>query len=107
MTDAPHYPHTHARAQPDSGEAPVTRKYQQTTGFGSAIGVFLALMVLFVLAAGVAQLAVHDDRDVGVRDPVTEAPRAPPVEEDVVPAQPAPPADGNPAGQVSPDAVTP
>jgi hypothetical protein len=38
---------------------------------------------------------------------VDEAPAAPAVTQDQAPAQPSPPADGNPAGSVSREAVTP
>lgn len=70
-------------------------------GLGSAIGFFAALMFLFVMAAAVAQFAVRGERNVG------DAPAAPPVTQDQTPAQPSPPADGNPAGSTSRDAVTP
>lgn len=80
---------------------PRARLDSRPVGFGSAIGTFAALMVLFILAAAVAQFVVRGDRDVG------NAPTAPPVAQDQTPAQPSPPADGNPAGSTSRDAVTP
>ncbi len=70
-------------------------------GLGSAIGFFVALLFLFVMAAAVAQFAVRGDRSVG------DAPAAPPVTQDQTPAQPSPAADGNPVGSTSRDAVTP
>lgn len=77
------------------------RPDSEPIGLGSAIGFFLALMLLFIMAAAVAQFAVRGDSSVG------QAPGAPPVAQDQTPAQPSPPADGNPAGATSPDAVTP
>jgi hypothetical protein len=77
------------------------RRASGSPGLGSAVGFFLALMVLFVLASAVAQFAVRGDRG------VSEAPPAPPVTQQQTPAQPSPPADGNPAGATSPEAVTP
>ena len=89
-------------------------------GLGTAIGLFAALLFLFVMAAAVAQFAVRGDRTANnpptapsatqnaspTRD-VGDAPAAPPVTQDQTPAQPSPPADGNPAGSTSRDAVTP
>jgi hypothetical protein len=72
------------------------------TGFGSIIGFFLGLIFLFILAAGIAQYAVRGDRQ-----QTGTAPPAPPVTQEQVPAQPSPPADGNPGGNTSRDAVTP
>jgi hypothetical protein len=77
------------------------RTNRRPLGLGSVIGFFFGLMFVFVLAAAVAQLAVRGDRQVG------EAPAAPAVTQDQAPAKPSPPADGNPAGSVSRDAVTP
>lgn len=70
-------------------------------GLGSAVGFFVALLFLFVMAAAVAQFAVRGDRNVG------DAPAAPPITQDQTPAQPSPAADGSPAGSTSRDAVTP
>ncbi len=84
-----------------TGEYGARRFDRQPLGLGSVIGFFLGLMFVFVLAAAIAQLAVRGDRQVG------EAPAAPAVTQDQAPAQPSPPADGNPAGSVSREAVTP
>ena len=73
------------------------RMDSRPVGLGSIVGFFLALMVLFILAAAVAQFAVRGGSTV----------EAPPVTQDQTPAQPLPQADGNPAGATSPDAVTP
>jgi hypothetical protein len=70
-------------------------------GLGSIVAFFFGLMVLFILAAAVAQFAVRGDAQAPV------APSAPPVTQDQTPARPSPPADGNPAGSTTPDAVTP
>jgi hypothetical protein len=78
-----------------------SRVDSRPVGLGTAIGFFAALLFLFVMAAAVAQFAVRGDRNVG------NAPAAPPVTQDQTPAQPSPPADGNPAGNTSRDAVTP
>ncbi len=78
-----------------------TRLDSRPVGLGSAVGMFAAIMVLFILAAAVAQFVVRGDRDAG------NAPAAPPVAQDQTPVQPSPPADGNPAGSTSRDAVTP
>jgi hypothetical protein len=88
----------HARSADDDV---VRKRTSGSPGLGSAVGFFLALMVLFVLAAAVAQFAVRGDRS------VTDAPPAPPVTQQQTPAQTSPPADGNPAGATSPEAVTP
>lgn len=102
-------------ATSDSGRTTVTPHAPQETrepqlrarldrrpvGLGSAIGYFATLMVLFVLAAAIAQFVVRGDRNAG------NAPTAPPVAQDKTPVQPSPPADGNPAGSTSRDAVTP
>ncbi len=72
------------------------------TGFGSIIGFFLGLMFVFIFAAAIAQYAVRGDRQ-----QTGAAPPAPPVTQEQVPAQPSPPADGNPGGNTSRDAVTP
>ena len=70
-------------------------------GLGSAVGYFVALLFLFVMAAALAQFEVRADRNAGV------APTTPPVTQDQTPAQPSAPADGNPAGSTTRDAVTP
>ena len=77
------------------------RLHTRPFGLGTALGFFAALMVLFIMAAAVAQFAVRGDPTVG------DAPAAPPVMQDQTPAQPSPPADGNPGGSTSRDAVTP
>ncbi len=71
-------------------------------GLGSIISLFVGLMFVFILAAAVAQFAVRGDRQ-----QAGEAPPAPAVTQDQAPANPSPPADGNPAGSTSRDAVTP
>ncbi len=71
-------------------------------GLGSIISLFVGLMFVFILAAAVAQFAVRGDRQ-----QAGEAPPAPAVTQDQAPAKPSPPADGNPAGSTSRDAVTP
>lgn len=71
-------------------------------GIGSVFAFFVALMVMFIIAAAVAQFAVRNDRQ-----EAGTAPPPPPVTQDATPAKPSPPADGNPAGKASPDAVTP
>ncbi len=71
-------------------------------GLGSVIGFFVGLMIVFILAAAAAQFAVRGDRQ-----QAGEAPSAPAVTQDQTPAKPSPPADGNPAGNTSRDAVTP
>lgn len=72
------------------------------TGVGSIIGFFVGLMVVFIFAAAIAQYAVRGDRQ-----QTGTAPPAPPVTQEQVPAQPSPPADGNPGGSTTRDAVTP
>ena len=81
-------------------------------GVGTAIAMFFGLMTLFILAAAVAQFAVRGNggaapNAVSSERKVPEAPPAPPVLQDRTPAQPSPPADGNPAGNTSREAVTP
>lgn len=73
------------------------------TGMGSIIGFFIGLMFVFLFAAAVAQYAVRGDR----QETGTATPPAPPVTQEQVPAQPSPPADGNPAGNTTRDGVTP
>jgi hypothetical protein len=62
------------------------------------------MLGLFITAAGLASLIVSEDAPT-VTGP--QAPPAPPVTEEKVPAAPSPPADGNPAGRATPEAVTP
>jgi hypothetical protein len=75
---------------------------RRPVGLGSVIGFFVGLMFVFILAAAVAQFAVRGDRQ-----QAGQAPPAPAVTQDQTPAKPSPPADGNPAANVSPNATTP
>jgi hypothetical protein len=112
----PGYPPNTDRPNVNMSERPASPSLKRgidrrPMGLGSVIGFFFGLMFVFLLAAAVAQYAVRGDRQ--TRDGTAsapaagQAPRAPAVTLDQTPGKPSPPADGNPAASVTPNATTP